>query len=209
MLFFKRTLPLIITALTGIAFALQYYVPHPSSEKALSEASRWLQIISGFAILLGVFSLCHVHYQRIQSRKEGWGYSLIVYVSMVITLVAGFWAQDGPALSWIYVNVFSALQATMFSILAFFVASAAYHAFRARTLQATVLLVAATVVMFGRVPLGEALLAGSGLASDWIMSVWNTAARRAILIGISLGAIATSIKIIFGIERGYLGGGKD
>jgi hypothetical protein len=209
MLFFKRTFPLIITWLTGVGFALQYYIPHPASEKALGEVSKWLQIIGGFAILLGVFSLCQIHYQRVRSRSQGWGYSLVVYVSMVITLTVGFWQREGPGLTWIYNHVFSALQSTMFSILAFFVASAAYHAFRARTREAAVLLLAASIVMFGRVPLGEALLPGSGPASDWIMNVWNTAARRAILIGISLGAIATSVKIIFGVERAYLGGGKD
>lgn len=209
MLFFKRTLPLIITAVMGVGFALQYYIPHPSSEKALMEVSNWLQIIGGFAMLLGVFSLCQIHYQRVKSRSQGWGYSLVVYVSMIITLIAGLWRQEGPAFTWIYDNVLSALQSTMFSILAFFVASAAYRAFRARTSQALVLLVAAAIVMFGRVPLGEALLPPSGIVSDWIMNVWNTAARRAILIGISLGAIATSIKIIFGIERAYLGGGRD
>jgi len=110
-----------------------------------------------------------------------------------------------------------ALQGTMFSILAFFVASAAYRAFRARTPEATVLLAAAAIVMLGRVPLGELLLPpleavgfpGVGPLSDWILNVLNAAARRAILIGISVGVIATSLKIIFGIERGYLGGGRD
>ena len=102
-----------------------------------------------------------------------------------------------------------ALQGTMFSLLAFFVASAAYRAFRARSLEATILLGAAVIVMAGRVPLGEYLLPGIGQISDWIMNVPNTAAQRGILIGVSLGGIAISIKIIFGIERAYLGGSQD
>ena len=33
--------------------------------------------------------------------------------------------------------------------------------------------------------------------------------RPAILIGVSLGAVALSFKIIFGVERSYLGGGRE
>jgi hypothetical protein len=89
------------------------------------------------------------------------------------------------------------------------VASASFRAFRARSKEATVLLLAASLVMFGRVPLGEYLISGAGYVSDWVMNILNTAARRGIIIGISLGGIATSIKIIFGLERAYLGGGGE
>jgi len=202
----------LITFVLGVTFALQYYVPHPASEALLTELSVWNQIIGGFAILLGVTSLLHVHYLKINRKEAGWGYSLVLYLSMLVTLGAGIWSKGtgaGTAFGWLYDYVLVALQSTMFSILGFFVASAAYRAFRARSLEATVLLVAAALVMIGRVPLGEYLLSGSGQVSDWIMSVPNTAAQRGILIGISLGGIATSIKIIFGIERAYLGGGQD
>lgn len=209
MLFWKRTFPLVVTFVLGSSAALQYYIPHPTSEKFLTEVVAWQRIILGFAMILGIASLGHVHYKKIAAREAGWGYSLVVYVAMIVTVAVGLWAggkEEGTGLGWIYNNLLVPLQGTMFSILAFFIASAAYRAFRARTREATVLLVAAAIVMFGRVPLGEYLVAGFGRLSDWIMNVLNTAARRAILIGVSLGAIATSIKIIFGIERAYLGG---
>jgi hypothetical protein len=175
----------------------------------LSEVVVWNQIIAGFAAILGVTSLLHVHYSKIRRKEAGWGYSIVLYLSMLVTLVVGLWSggeSENSAFGWLYSYILVALQSTMFSILAFFVASAAYRAFRARSLEATVLLAAAVFVMFGRVPLGEYLVSGVGQVSDWIMSVPNTAARRGIIIGISLGGIATSIKIIFGIERAYLGG---
>jgi hypothetical protein len=207
-LFWKRTFPLLLTFLLGVTFTAQYYVPHPASESLLTEVSVWGQIIGGFAILLGVGSLIRSHYVKIKRREAGWGYSGVMFLSMLIMLGAGFWSggkTEATSFGWLYSYVFVALQGTMFSLLAFFVASAAYRAFRARTPEATVLLVAAILVMWGRVPLGEHLIPGVGYIAEWIMSVPNTAAQRGILIGVSLGGIATSIKIICGIERSYLG----
>ncbi len=209
MTFWKRTLPLLIAFVLGLTFTAQYYIPHPASEALLTEVSVWNQIIAGFAILLGVGSLLHVHYVKIARQEAGWGYSGVLFVSLLIVLGAGLWSggkAEGSAFGWLYSYVIVVLQSTMFSLLAFFVASAAYRAFRARTLEASVLLIAALIVMAGRVPLGEYMLAGLGQTADWIMQVPNTAAQRAILIGVSLGGIATSIKIIFGVERSYLGG---
>ena len=212
MIFWKRTLPVLLTFLLGVTFTLQYYVPHPASEALLSEVSVWNQIIAGFAILLGVGSLLNTHYVKVKRKEAGWGYSLVMFISLFVMLGTGIWSgskTEGTSFGWLYDYVFVALQATMFSLLAFFVASAAYRAFRARTPEATVLLLAAVLVMWGRVPLGEYLLSGIGDVSQWIMTVPNTAAQRGILIGVSLGGIATSIKIICGIERSYLGEGKE
>ncbi|MGH7369431.1 MAG: hypothetical protein ACREIN_00915 [Candidatus Methylomirabilaceae bacterium] len=208
-LFLRRTLPLFLTFLIGVASAMQYYIPHPLSEAALTQMSVWLRIILGFAMILGIASLCQVHYVKIRAKIAGWGYSLVVYLSMLATVAVGLWAggrEEGTALGWIYTYALLALQGTMFSMLAFFVASAAFRAFRARSREATLLLVAAVLMMFGRVPLGEYLVPAAGPIAGWLLNVVNLAARRGIIIGISLGGIATSIKIIFGIERSYLGG---
>ena len=96
----------------------------------------------------------------------------------------------------------------MFALLAFYIASAAFRAFRARNAEATVLLVAACIVMVARVPMGENLpLVGEKLPQfmNWIMDVPNIAARRSIFIGAALGAVATGLRVILGVERSHLG----
>jgi predicted Na+-dependent transporter len=216
MIFLKRQLPLAITFIMGIAFALQYYIPHPVSEEAITSVSKWMQIISGFALLLGVASLFHVHAVKIKRQVPGWGYSFVLYLGIAITILVGFWGKgevkvDGvqTGFGWLYDYMMVPLQGTMFSILAFFIASAAYRAFRARSREASVLLIAAVIVMMGRVPLGQFLLPWTWDVTQWLLNVMNSAVRRAILIGVSMGSIALSLKIILGIERSYLGGGKE
>ncbi len=216
MTFLRRQLPLVITFVTGVVFALQYYVPHPASEELLTNASLWIQIVGLFGLVLGITSLFHIHAAKITRQEAGWGYSVILYIGIGLTVLVGLWVKgketlDGEmtAFGWIYNYAMVPLQGSMFAILAFFIASAAYRSFRARSMEATVLLAAAIVVMMGRVPLGEYLLPVTGDITLWILNVLNASVRRAILIGVSLGAVALSIKIIFGIERAYLGGGKE
>jgi hypothetical protein len=216
MIFLRRQLPLLITFVMGSVFAMQYYVPHPVSEELLTTVNKWLQIIGGFALVLGVTSLFHLHGSKIRRKEPGWGYSFVLYAGMLGTIAVGMIVNgketaDGvmTAFGWIYTYTMVPLQGTMFAILAFFIASAAYRSFRARSREAAVLLVAAIIVMMGRVPLGEYLVPASGDVTQWILNVLNASVRRGILIGISLGAVALSLKIIFGMERAYLGGGKE
>ena len=106
---------------------------------------------------------------------------------------------------FIFKYMYTPLQSTMFSLLAFFMASAAYRAFRARTKEATCLLIAAFLVMLGRVPIGEALWSRFGDIAQWIMDVPNMAGQRAIQIGAALGIVSASLRILLGLEQEYLG----
>jgi hypothetical protein len=134
---------------------------------------------------------------------------VVTLVAFLATVAAGFHpsgdAPGGP-LQWTYDNLYSPMSATMFSLLGFFIASAAFRAFRARSLEATLLLGTAVIIMLGQVPLGAAV-PGVAELSAWILAVPLTAAKRALTFGVALGAIATALRIIFGVERAYLGGG--
>jgi hypothetical protein len=101
----------------------------------------------------------------------------------------------------------------MFSILAFYIVSTAYKSFRIKSLPAFVLFISGFILILGRVPIGEIiwddLLGWTHLqissVIDWIIGVPSAAGKRGIMIGVAIGAVVTSLKIIFGIERQYMG----
>ena len=102
--------------------------------------------------------------------------------------------------------VYTPLAATIYALLAFYVASAAFRSFRAKNWLATLLLVSAVIVMIGRVPIGGMLWRGFPWLQEWVMTWPNTAGQRAIQMGAAVGVIASGLRIIFGIERPYLKG---
>ena len=166
--------------------------------------------------------------------------------------------KNGSLFQWMFKYIFSPLSATMFALLAFFVASASFRAFRARNFEASLLLLAGIIIMIGRVPAGGLIsswmvmyliilvsglyihylkkknnitiiftLAGFFLVTiagmitgwpidkpsifylpllqEWIYLVPNAAGSTAILMGIGLGIVVTSLRYIFGLEKSYLG----
>jgi len=209
----KRTIPLIITLLVGLFMIGEFFIPHYRYRIWTAEFLEWGLILAAAAFVLGLVNLVQVNLPKVLRREEDWGYKLVMLLSLVLTLIAGFLGGDarseaGHLYHWIYDFVFVPLNATMFALLAFYIASAAFRAFRARNLEAALLLTAAILVMVARVPAGENLpVIGDILPRimNWIMDVPNTAARRAIFIGAALGAVATGLRVILGLERSHLG----
>jgi hypothetical protein len=210
----RRQVPLIITFLTGAAIIITFFIPHNPFNQVQDRLLDWFIIISGFAMLLGIHSLLRKHIIHVQRKDKGWEYSLIlifffvgVFVVGVISAIQrkGFSLTPGSSMYYVYSYMVIPLSATMFSLLAFFIASAAYRAFRAHKLNATLLLIAAVVVMLGRVPVAEnGFFKFLTRFSDWFMFIPQLAAKRGILLGVALGMFAMSLRIILGIERTYL-----
>ena len=113
--------------------------------------------------------------------------------------------EEGRVFNWIYDHVFFPCNATMFALLAFFIASAAFRAFRMRNVESGLLLGAAILVMLGLVPIGRAMSPLFPEIQEWIVDIPNNAGRRAIMMGAALGAIATGLRVILGLERSHLG----
>ena len=261
----RREIPLAITFISGFLLIVALFIPHKPFGTLQETFNDWYIIVSGFTMILGIDSLLLHNWNKVKRKKSDWPYALTLIMSFFLTLLWGLYsivyepthnpfAPTASFLKYFYNSIFVPLQATMFALLAFFIASAAYRAFRAREINSTLLLFSAALVMLGRVPEGEKaapyvfgiifllfaiyffieaslltagflkylyiavgvlllvaiypvsklLLAYLPKIADWIMNIPQLAAKRGILIGVALGGIAMSLRIIVGIERTYL-----
>ena len=270
-MFIKRQLAIIVMMSMGFLALSGYFLNFPTlREFTDKDAPQWYMIIAGFAAFLGCVNLLQLHIQKVAKKQENWQYSIFTLLGFLVMIVFGFiyknvdapWGahlkNDGSAFYWMYNFVYLPLGSTMFALLAFFVASASYRAFRMRNFEATLLLISGVLLMLGRVPIGAiipwwivlfmyisfifaiiaskikdkriffisflstniiGLVLGTQLKwnitaplflsipsiQEWIMAVPATAGSRAIMIGIALGILAQSFRIITGRERSILG----
>ncbi|MCK4572765.1 MAG: hypothetical protein KAU36_00265 [candidate division Zixibacteria bacterium] len=218
----KTTIPVAVAFVAGVVLVVSFFFDEGTWVGGISQEFKiWMTIVGGFTILLGAVSITRVNWSAVQRKKEGWPYKLLTLISIFVMAIPSvlpntwsplFGRDVGSIYDWLFTYLDSPMMATMFATLAFYIASAAYRAFRARTAESTVLLVTATVVMLWRVPMGEAFLnMFPGDIPNWlntyVMNGANLAVQRGIIIGAALGAASMSLRIILGIERTYMGKG--
>jgi hypothetical protein len=208
----RREVPLVLTAIVGLTMIISHFIPPLNMLKDLFE--DWFFIIAAFAIYLGILNLIRINADKVYKKSSDWPFGVVVILGFLLITIPGLFFSGGRSFSdlgtpfyYLYDHVYYPLSATMFALLAFFVASASYRAFRARNVEATMLLVAAFILMLGRVPIGDMITAWlpegyrMGNAADWIMDFPQTAGQRAIMIGIALGVVSSALRVILGLER--------
>jgi hypothetical protein len=206
----KREVPILITMVAGLFMLLAFFVPHPGVRAIYGDVQNWAIVVVGLTYVLGVANLLRINTRHVSRRERDWPFKVVLITGLLVTMAVGFsegtrYSEVGSRFQWIYRTFYSPMTATMFSLLAFFIASAAFRAFRIRSFEALLLAIAAFILMLGRVPLGNAIHPILPEAADWLMEVPQNAAKRGILIGAALGVVATGIRIILGLEKTYGG----
>ena len=196
--------------------------------------TQFTNIIAAFLIGLGLSSLLSIHLRRLFKMQKDWGYSVVLLVSMVLFVVFGYWnyitrlgtqgaAMEASKDAWkfpqyandlLFDGLLQQMEAAMFSVVAFYILSAAYRAFRARSAEATILLVTALVVMVSL--LGVVTFAWDTNVIDarhlsnnlkiteiagWITANLQTPAIRGIDFGVGVGLLAMGLRIWLSLEK--------
>jgi hypothetical protein len=101
------------------------------------------------------------------------------------------------------------LEATVMALLGFYITYAAYRAFRIRSLEATVMMLSAAVVLLGSDSFGGWLTGGQLTTwADFDNRILNSGMQRGLLLGIGVATIAACLRMMLGLERGVLESGQ-
>ncbi len=205
----KIKLPLAITTIILVLMVADYFVKDPLLNPLVRDLTKAILIMTACAVGIGVIRLIKLNVDRITVRKTNRLESAITLIAFAAFVIVGAILGSGhPNYAYMFNTIIVPLDSTMFALSGFYMASAAYRAFRARSEEAFVLLLAGVVVMLGQAPVGEVLWSATPSLSQWIMDVPNTAGVRALIMGIAIGMLSLTIRMITGHEKGYLASGE-
>lgn len=192
----------------GLLVLLGYFIPVEILLEIRLVMVQWAVILAAAAVLVGVLNLLGVHWHKIRTRQKGTAYSILLIVSLFASAVLGiFVGTNNPTLDFFLEAIIIPTEAALMALLAITLVYASARLLRRRVDLMTfiflgvvvVILLAAAPLPFGKIPVL------SDLVLPWLTQVFATAGARGILIGVSLGALTTGLRVLFGIDRPYGG----
>ncbi len=187
-------------------------------------AAQFNTIIETMALGMGLLSLALVNGRKLAKRESDWYTAAFFFVAVVFGLMTGifkYYEPNTPQRAFsdlIATQVLVAIGSTVFSLLAFYMASAAYRAFRVRTAEAALMMISALIIMLGQTPFGMYLTGWLGPryealwlpnVAGWLLRQPNSALVRGLVFGVTLGAIATALRYWLNLERSTAMRGED
>lgn len=208
----RRGLPLGIAILFGLLTLVSLLFALPQISNLIL---GWTAFLAGISLFLGTINLLAVHtYRFFRDRPFGGRniYSGILALSWVVVFGLGIadlfgWTNNtvNQAFQWVQVP----LEAALASLLAFSLILSGIRMLQGRrTLWTTLFFITAVFVLFANAlitsPFSPDTISQLVLQfRNLIQSLIVTAGIRSILIGVALGIITLTIRILIGVERPY------
>jgi len=182
----RREIPLLILGVTGIIVLADNFIAIDAVKFASDTLQKWAIIIMGFAIGIGVINLSRLHIKQVVRRnkeKNQWFFSLSLLILMFAVLITGLLGgTNNPIYRFGFDGIYVPTNATIYSLLAFWIVSAAYRAMRARNIEASLLLVTSFIIMMKDTPLILTRIPLVGDVAKWINSVAMIGGNRGLII---------------------------
>lgn len=189
----------VVALLFGWVILLSYVFPMESLENLQKDILSWVVIASAAALLIGVINLFTVHIGKIRRGEGGGAYSLSLIAAMGITFA--FTLLDGPEGStpqWLFTYIQIPVESSLMAVMAVTLTYASARLLTRRTnVFSAIFIIALLVTLLTINPI-------LGI-QETITRVLANAGARGILLGVSLGTIATGLRILIGSDRPYGG----
>lgn len=203
----KRGLPLAIAIAFGLLTLVGLLMPVPALTDLLL---GWVGFLATIALVLGVLNLLAVHLQRAASEQNFYSVVLVLSVLTVfgLAITDALSITDNGVTSvfnWIQVPLETALA----SLMAFFLLFLGFHMLKnQRSVWAMLFWITAVLILFSNVFTTTALLPASvreifAQFQIFVNDIIVMAGVRGLLIGIALGTITMSVRLLLGLDQPY------
>jgi hypothetical protein len=197
----RREIPIAIGVAACTLVVASYFTTDAALNSASDSLQLWGIIIAGFAALLGLASYVAYNGKQIV-EKRSW-YSGVAVASALGTIILGLaLSPSSTQYGWLSSNILTPLSMSVGSFIGFFIVSAAFRTFRARSLEAGIVLASAVIIMLKNTPVGEYLFPGVLGLGNWLNDVASLGGNRGFTIAFAVGAIIAGIRQVLGYERG-------
>lgn len=197
----------------GVIVLAGYFLPTISAVRFI--LLRIGLVLAAVALLVGILNLVAVHLRKLSSDQPNSGYSLILVLALVITLIVGivdmfqtymFGKPNFQMIKWIFTYIHLPIETSLMAVTAVSLIYAAAHILRERlNVFSIIFFFVIILVLLTTFSISSSLLPILQSARSWIVGVPALAGARGLLIGIALGSIATGLRILTGIDRPYGG----
>jgi hypothetical protein len=207
----------VIAVLAGLVVLIGYF-GGPLQDTRLALLSI-VSLLAAWAVVAGAVNLVLVHAKKFLNQAPGWFYSLWVLLGFLLVIIVNILAPyvgwgsgaGNQANTWIFTTIVTVGGASLAGLVAFFLVYAAYKVLRTRRTPLTVIFVIAVVlalIVLAPWPtfVPNPNLSASATLRDLLSAIVHVpalAGARGLLLGIALGAIATGVRVLMGMDRPY------
>lgn len=199
----------IVATVTGVIVLLGYFVSSPMIQSLRTPLLDWAVILSGIAGLIAILNLVFgVHWKRLKDNGESKGFSIVLFVAFILTLVAGiFLGPSNSGFQKLVTAVQVPIESSLMAVLAITMAFSSIKMLqRQKNWMGFVFFLSVVVFLIinsGVLAFTTDIPVISGLLSGFHQV--PVAGARGILLGIALGSLATGIRVLIGSDRPYNG----
>lgn len=195
----------------GVIVLAGYFIPSFTNIRFI--LLRTGLVLSAVALLVGIINLITVHLKKLGADSENSGYSLILVIALLATLVIGIIDMVQTYLvgkpnfqmtSWIFKNIQLPIESSLLAVTAVSLTYAAASILRKRMdLFSITFFFVVLLILLGSFSIPPATVPFLRVIREWILRVPALGGARGLLIGIALGTITTGIRILMGTDRPY------
>ena len=202
----RKELPLIVIWISVFIVFADYFIGGTTFNTAFKGLTvEWTVIIANIAIVVGGIAVLQrsltiarrERMDKIERFMQGWQ----VFVAVFLLIIGTVLGINSTIYSWIYTYILLPSWRTIYTIIIFFMATASYRAFKARSGPSTIMLICGIIVLLRNAPIGTIIWSGFFPLGSWILDVVNMSGNRAIMIGSVVGAISLLVRILIGKEK--------